>query len=48
VIIDFHTHIWSQQADQVPEFVAGLDRAGVDRGRRGSSHHPVTTSASVL
>jgi predicted TIM-barrel fold metal-dependent hydrolase len=30
VIIDFHTHIWNTQLDQVDEFVAGLDEGGID------------------
>jgi predicted TIM-barrel fold metal-dependent hydrolase len=31
VKIDFHTHIWPEQVGRVPEFVAALDRAGIDK-----------------
>lgn len=28
--IDVHTHIWNDQVDRLPEFIAGLDESGVD------------------
>lgn len=31
MIIDFHTHIWNTQLDDVDEFVKGLDAGGIDQ-----------------